>query len=856
MKVRKAVKRIVALGITSAMLGATLLAAGAADLKDFPRPLFVDNNGVFSGKFVVGRDAGMDNIGATMIMAAVQAAAYKETTVSGTGGSVVTVEGDAYQVKQGSNILELTEALSSVKQLVDKNGLTALKSGKFTTGRGTYDYDQYISLPTASVVYEKNSGGLPVDDTDKPAWFLKMANGAQAYEYQLKFVNQAESDESTSSTNHLKDFENKKITMLGKEMSLTSAINNSKDLSLTFMGGAVQDTLTEGQTKTYTIDGKDYEVTLVTVDSSSPAKALFKINGETTDSVNEGDTFRLSDGTELGIKTVLVQNFAEGKRMVEFYLGAEKVVLHDGDVTDGQYGIAGSADEVEYNSVSAYDTAVRIDATRGNPYKLSAIYVKWNPRDNYYLGKDVKLSSVTEKAGQVFLDGFDYVFKGVNLGNTETVTLSPSGDRQYYLNFVNYVGNNIRMPYVWTTGTAAAFGYSSGDALIFQQAKHVAKNSYFLVSKETNSNADSRSGYTYLVRYRGCSVSSLTCSFRNEATGDTIEVPVTSTTSNTTLYNLNIGGNTWAFRMNGTKVAGGKNDQDLYIDLVNGGSYTAETTATLIAHSTEVAPIYTKYGAKIDMLPGIITAGNGITITGFNVTTESVQTGSVVDKVEFHITQDTGNQRLSSDVVSTLVTGAWASSTSGLFTIAGGDDSEGYTKYGMLIHKRTDSNNPNTITLTYPENQAEALVYVSSGATTSTVSDGNGGTTTKTPVPIPASAVVFDNEISNAKTQSLIAIGGPCVNSVAATLLGVTDKTKCADGFTNGKATIKLFDSADGMATGKVAMLVAGYSGDDTRRAATVLNMYKDYASKLVGKEVTVTGTSLTDITVSAPSTN
>lgn len=848
MKVRKAVKRIVALGITSAMLGATLLAAGAADLKDFPRPLFVDNNGVFGGKFVVGRDAGMDNIGATMIMAAVQAAAYKETTVSGSGSSVVTVEGDAYQIQQGSNILEIREALSSVKTLVDKNGLKALASSKFTTGRGTYDYDQYISLPSASVAFEKNTGGIPVDDTDKPAWSLKLANGAQAYEYQLKFVNQAESDESTTS-GRLKDFENKKIKMLGKEMSLIRAANDSVDLTLTFMGGAVQDTLIEGQTKTYTIDGKDYEVTLVTVDSSSPAKALFKVNGETTDSVNEGDTFRLSDGNELGIKTVLVQNFAEGKRMVEFYLGAEKVVLHDSDVTDSAYG----GDEVEYNSVNAYDTNVRIDGTLGNPYKLSAVYVKWTPRDNYYLGKDVKLSTVTEKKGQVFLDGFDYVFKGMDFGNTEQFSLSPSGDRQYYLNFVNYVGDKIKVPYVWLNGTTdkGYFGYSSGDSLVLKEGSFVAKNNYFLVSKETNSNTESRSGYTYLVRYRGCSGSSLTCSFRNEATGDTIEVPITSITSNTTAYSLNIGGNTWLFDLNASVHT--TSDPNIRVDFANGGTYTTATTASTVNSGVDVTPIYTKYGAKITPLAGINNTAAGL--TGFNVTTESVQTGSAVDLLEVHITQDTTNDRLGLSE-NTTIGGAWASSTSGLFTLAGGDDSEGYTKYGLLIHKRTDSSNPSTLTFTYPENQAEALVYVSSGATTSTVNEGTGGTTTKTPVPIPASAVVFDNEVSNAKTQSLIAIGGPCVNSVSATLLGVTDKTKCAEGFTNGKATIKLFDSADGMATGKVAMLVAGYSGDDTRRAATVLNMNKDYASKLVGKEVTVTGTSLTDITVSAPSTN
>ena len=49
--------------------------------------------------------------------------------------------------------------------------------------------------------------------------------------------------------------------------------------------------------------------------------------------------------------------------------------------------------------------------------------------------------------------------------------------------------------------------------------------------------------------------------------------------------------------------------------------------------------------------------------------------------------------------------------------------------------------------------------------------------------------------------------------------------------------------------TGNVAMLVAGATALDTRRASRVLANYGDYA--LSGSEVEVTGTSLSDISVS-----
>ena len=56
---------------------------------------------------------------------------------------------------------------------------------------------------------------------------------------------------------------------------------------------------------------------------------------------------------------------------------------------------------------------------------------------------------------------------------------------------------------------------------------------------------------------------------------------------------------------------------------------------------------------------------------------------------------------------------------------------------------------------------------------------------------------------------------------------------------------IKLMDDGS-----NVAMIVAGYSAMDTRRAARVLKDYDDYA--LSGDEVAVTGTSLTDISVAS----
>ncbi|MBU0456845.1 MAG: hypothetical protein KKD75_01750, partial [Nanoarchaeota archaeon] len=79
----------------------------------------------------------------------------------------------------------------------------------------------------------------------------------------------------------------------------------------------------------------------------------------------------------------------------------------------------------------------------------------------------------------------------------------------------------------------------------------------------------------------------------------------------------------------------------------------------------------------------------------------------------------------------------------------------------------------------------------------------------------------------------------------AAELLG--NPADCTEGFSPGKARIKLFEHANG----NIAMLVAGYSGADTRLAGSVIaNRYGD----LSGTEVEVEGTTFTDATIGAPS--
>ena len=107
------------------------------------------------------------------------------------------------------------------------------------------------------------------------------------------------------------------------------------------------------------------------------------------------------------------------------------------------------------------------------------------------------------------------------------------------------------------------------------------------------------------------------------------------------------------------------------------------------------------------------------------------------------------------------------------------------------------------------------------------------------------SHAVLASEIKGIENrQSLIIIGGPCANPVAAHFLNT--KKDCTEGFLVGKARIKIFEN------GKyVAILVAGLHGEETRMATSVLSNYKDYKEYLKGEEVVIGAATILNVQVS-----
>ena len=89
------------------------------------------------------------------------------------------------------------------------------------------------------------------------------------------------------------------------------------------------------------------------------------------------------------------------------------------------------------------------------------------------------------------------------------------------------------------------------------------------------------------------------------------------------------------------------------------------------------------------------------------------------------------------------------------------------------------------------------------------------------------------SEIDDPLDMNIVSIGNPCNSEVSARLMGHPEP--CLKGFKEGEGVIRLYNYRD-----NVQILVAGYSNQDTRKAAKVLANWEDYDLK--GREIIVKG--------------
>jgi hypothetical protein len=814
MKLRKTIKKIIALGTGATMLGATLMGAMAADLSEYPAPFIQD--GKFSGMLVVGdKAAAEDVIGVSDIAMSLQFAA---TTGAGTTVTSTSVEGDAWLVGTSSKKLEMVEnsnstngeAIRNITTNIDEDELDALADGSITTEKGTSGYNQYINFEDVAL----NGGYVKYmeNDDDETADFLYFASSSQIARYSLEFKTSLQSDvedstgSKTTTGTYVGDYADETLTILGQDFSVvkarrTSAAGNSAELTL--MGGAVKDTLSEGETKTYTIEGKEYEVTVVAITDTGTIYAKFNINGESTRSLKDGDSETLSDDTQIGISDIIPNEAGDVTQdLVEFYLGASKVYLKDSLISD-----TASSNSLEVGSEKIDDAAVIITGSDDNTtFSIDTIEINITADDDYFVAAGHSLTEYMDEP-QAFLGLWDIKYAGLAGVETETVRIKTSGSDQYNLEFTDGDGNQATVPLAYTSGgTNLRMGDNNDDLVINETAK-ITKNDYLIVTDGSQTNGDQK---TYALRYKGAdkvaSGETALVKFDNLGTGKRIEQTFTDGLATNADATLKLGGATFSVR-NASEAT--LDDFDVNVDL-NAGSNFADNA---------VVNIDTDAGLQI----AISNASSGYIQLTFSVPDSNDYDNVVPNNVLLNISASAGEVAFakSAGAVNSWVSPAEDNNMRYLYTTMG-------SKYVW----DNPTNDPDRLTIDFPVEQRTPLVYITAGAT-KTVSGSGESVESVTINKIEVGATKLASEVASVAAQNLILVGGPCANSAAADAKG--NPEDCAAGYEAGKGLIELVDTG----AGNVALIVAGYSAADTRAATGVVANYGDY--ELSGDKVEVT---------------
>ena len=353
----------------------------------------------------------------------------------------IIVEGDVWQVETGDKVLEISESLNSGKNreslanitslsYIDDSEMPSLLSKQTTSnvnGPAAYVQRMYFEDPTSGIIeYTEDEGDTTAD-------FLTFGNNKQIARYELEFTTNLESDIDDSSGSasttgtFLTDFEDVQLKILGKTYQILAARRTSttgQGAILTLMGGSVRDTLVEGNTKTYTIDGKDYEVTSNFIDND---EAQFIVNGQTTRKLNRGDTDKLSDGTTIGVSKIIYQDVAGGIHSVTFFLGSQKIELRDNNILSS----SGSTHELKVDDETIDGTEVVIEGTDDNvDFKLDKISINITADDDFYVPANGKLSEVLaqqdEEPEALFTESWDIEYKGLSKESTSKIAIIPT----------------------------------------------------------------------------------------------------------------------------------------------------------------------------------------------------------------------------------------------------------------------------------------------------------------------------------------------------------------------------------------------------------------------------------------------
>jgi hypothetical protein len=796
MKVKKTIKKIVALGMGATMMGATLMGAAAADLSNYPG-MFMDDDNAFDGLLVVGKNANaVDTIGVTNIALGLQKAAVTTTQVCGDStGSTTSVSGESIDLEKPGTDLTIGDNLTLVQSVaVDDADLPSLLAdGEFKDNEGTnaedieYDQELVLNSDTGFVNYYFDK-----DDADPSGMFLKFEKGETVYTYNLEFKTDLEFDDDTSDP----DLEQTQITIQGKEYTITDVdMSTSGGLTdidkIKLMAGNTAVWLEEQETITKEIDGVDYTIKMIDIDNGG-TQCQLQVD-DTIDWIDVDDTETFGALTIGVTDAIPVNNENSDGDTCQIFIGAVELELEAAN--DDAVKVGGS--DIEGSSVTF--------TTTGDASVDGAIWTDLSI--SYEADEDVYLGAGDEWVDPIF-GNFKFIVGSVVAENEEIEFSTSSNDG--ILTFTSYDDKEVEIPFVMD-GEGVAYYLGTDEA---------REEDGWYVEGQTINCPDNDVEKCDGAKFIGISDKVIHVIEITNIDADDEEITLYDT-----LYDSETKDASYVNSTDSTiSVRGGLGDIELHIN-EGAGTIKIETSDDSVGGFPLV---YTENEAVIKI--NVSAAGD---LTNF-VVSENADESDDDATVNVTLSNDEDDLEFSAPASTDFTAGS-----SYKVTDDNDDDVVYVTNYGMMVSY--DSDAKDIMTFSHPEEELYLEVKLAeAGAVASESGASSEGCTTSTTLnPIPSTVNKFDTEaMSMYSTTNVISVGGPCANSVTSKLLGSPEV--CYEGFEEGKALLQLVESGN-----NVALIVAGGTGKDTQLASRILQDYEDYdlaGTKMIATTVSESG--------------
>lgn len=844
-------KKIASVASSVLMIGATVALAAAAN---YPSP-FVQG-GSADVAVVYGSAAASSDLVATIDINSNLASALSSQT--GTTSTTTTSSGgDSVNLATSSRKLYYGDSINAGRTSLSSSELpNVLADGNFQDLAGTqYKYTQTINVGSTAATFG-NSGG----DLKDPALYLDAGTSTSApvYNYTLSFNKNLNVSDSTN-------VQGQKINILGLDYVIGSSSTNST----LYLYGAGQNVVMNGgdAPKTITIGSATHTIELVSTSSATSAKIIFDGISKT---VSKGSSYAFAGDVNIYVKDITHPAFQGDIRNIELIIGANTLQLSNGasvkvgaDATSvtGTYATVSAAG---VGQISGFNVGVAMNRSQTDHIGIGG---SWT--DPVFKGFKIQFAAATpilndSSRGMVKIRTDNNQFAYVTFNSARS---GATGSKE-----ITYVYDNN------TASTAVApllahqtISTNNKGRIIDLEGSNALQNDWIVVNQ-----GDSGS----ILEVTDLSVDTATsgkATFQDAITGESQTITLTNDSTAYSKSGVNFfGGNGYTIRMNqagsAVNITWNSGATAIFprIKLKDGGwlaflqATNISTNATsLIFPDGQTTLATTGDGGRATnatastLLNGInwTIEGTGVTATTGTISGISNVAGAGSNSVNCNFTAAKGPavlfiepKKWNDGTYGNFI--CMPLSTTGSTEISVGDpaingsgssfvtlNSDTYTKqlvdqYGSFVQKEDRTNENGVATIWYPGSQMYLDVLFASPSTTVIGGGSSGGVSSL------GSVTVKDSDVSQVSSKNMIVVGGSCVNTVAASLLGSTSPL-CGADFTSkttvgaGQFLIQSFTSP--FSPSKVAVLVAGYNADDTSNAAKYLTTQQ--VDTMVGKK-------------------